>query len=363
VLRARFIDFLKSRGPSAIHMAASDRPGVARILNAAQERLLYAKEAGDEGFNGTFAEMVFTVNPAVPYITLPRNVARIEALAACQRPMPVNNLFFEYLQFGNGRMPKLEGYRHFRGQPQAYSRNNVPTWYDLNTEQGGPQYLQAVAVDPADANGPLRVLFQGLDNTGSPIYTQDGNSRVTGEFVTLATPFAQSQYLYTQITGIQKDQTAGPVQIFQIDPVWGIQQLLLTMEPSETTAWYRRYYLDRVPEGCCSGGVVYLPVCGCGEPTPAKLVTAIVKLDLVPVIAQTDYLLFLNIEALIEECMSLYRSSCDDSQAQQDAASHHLNAIRLLIGESSHVNGKNSPAILFKPFGSASLDRLKLTMR
>lgn len=360
--RARFYDFLKSRGPSVIHKAASDRPGCARIVNAAQERLLFAKEAGDESWEGTFAEMVFVVNPVDRYITLPRGVARLEMMNACQRPVPVNNQFYEYLLFGNGRMPKLDRYAGWSTIHSAFARNNAVTWTDLNVSTG-PQYLQAVPVNPADANGPLRVLFQGDDNTGSPIYTQDGNSRVIGEFVTLQQPFAQTTYQFTKLTGIQKDQTVGPVQIFQVDPVWGTQILLLTMEPSETTAWYRRYYLDRLPSHCCNGGVYYPQSCGCLEPTPAKLVTAICKLDLIPVIADTDYLLLTSIEALIEECASLYRSSCDDSQAQTDAASHHLNAIRLLTGQLSHTQGKNSPAVNFAPFGSAKLERLKLTMK
>ena len=97
--RLRLIDCRLSRLPSVVGLCQADIPGIAQFVNSAQRRLLMCKEAGDEGWWGTFAEISFLANRHHPYITLPREIARIEAMSVCDRPVPVNNQFFEYLEF------------------------------------------------------------------------------------------------------------------------------------------------------------------------------------------------------------------------------------------------------------------------
>ena len=147
--------------------------------------------------------------------------------------------------------------------------------------------------------------------------------------------------------------TEGPVQIFQVDPTTGSMTLLLTMEPTETVAGYRRYYLHNLPRNCCQIPPNTVP------PLPVR-VTAIAKLELLPVIADSDYLLIQNLEAMIEECQSMRMSNMDNVTAQQLATVHHINAIRLLGAELVHYMGKNNPAVSFSPFGSAKLERQKI---
>src|SRR6202042_407665 len=118
-----------------------------------------------------------------------------------------------------------------------------PTFTDITNP---PQQIQIFAVNPADVVANLktgaipRVLIQGLDQNGRIVTSQDGNYTVQGEFVTLTAPYAMSVNTYSTITGIQKDVTQGEVQIYQSDPQWGIAEILLTMEPTETTGWYPR---------------------------------------------------------------------------------------------------------------------------
>jgi len=86
-------------------------------------------------------------------------------------------------------------------------------------------------------------------------------------------------------------------------------------------------------------------------------VTGIVKLDLVPVMVDTDYLLINNLEAIIEECQSIRYSQMDTPAAKQMAAERHIQAIRLLNGEIAHYLGLDMPAVNVAPFGSARLER------
>lgn len=369
--RTRLVDFRNSRGPKACGISPGDLPGCASIVNAAQERLIYDKSQNDEGWSQTFVELVVAVCRENPYITCPRGVARLESIDVCDQPVRLSNNFQEYLLFGNGRMPKDNRWGRWSScLTQGFTRNNAVTFTDL---QSPPQQIAVFATNPQDlvpnAAGAIpRVMVGGLNAQGSAIWTQDGNNTVMGEFIALASPYGESVNQFSQLTGIQKDVTLGDIQIFQIDPIWGSMELLLTMEPTETTANYRRYYLNGLPANCCNHNRFYLPQkspveCNC--PYPPKqwaLVTALAKLDFVPVAGDTDYLTINNLEAVIAECQAVRYSSMDTENAAALEAKNHQQAIRLLIGQLTHEQGKNSPAVVFSPFGSAHLDRLRIGM-
>lgn len=344
--RLRLFDCRMSRLPSVIGKCQTDLPSIANFVNSAQRRLLLGREAGDEGWYGTFAEVAFNaVSRSDPYITCPREIARLEKIDVCKRPVPIQNQFYEYLDYGNGRMPQR--FRQCSCNTQVYSRNNVVTFVRQTVV---PCTIRLYATDAADVTQQKRVFLQGLDSTGTTIRTQSSINNVPGEFVTLDSPFADSTFLYSQINGLQKDVTTGNVQIFQVDPATGVETLLSVMEPGEQVAGYRRYYLNQLPMACCHP-----------SNTPEILqVTAIAKLDLIPVAVDTDYLLFHNLEAIIEECQSIRYSEIDSGAAKQMAQEKHLQAVRLLQGELVHYLGKTSPAVNFAPFGDAHLGRQKI---
>jgi hypothetical protein len=347
-MRLRLIDCQLSRLPTLIGKCQADVPEIAAYVNAAQQRLLTAPEAGDESWYGTWAEVRLNVSRTEPFITLPREIARIEAVDVCNKPIPVFNQFYEYLLFGNGRMTKDWLRRCRNPYRAAYSRNNAVLFTDLTN---APQVIAVFGSDATDLQGTKRVLIQGLDQNNQPVYTKDGDTNVLGEFVTLTTPFATTQFQYSRITGIQKDITNGSVQFMQMDPNTAEQSALLTMEPGEETANYRRYFFDKLPCGCCPP--TGLPVTSC----PSPQVTAIVKLDLVPARVPTDWLLLQNLEAIIEECQAIRYGTVDNTASQQLAAVHHQNAIRLLNGELGHYLGVKTPSINIAYFGSARLER------
>lgn len=362
--RLRLGDVILSRAPASIGLCQADLPSIANSVNAAQRRLLQAPEGGDEGWYGTFAEMVFQVSRDNPYLTLPRSVARVEQMQICERPVFVQNNFYEYLKYGNGRLPKT-----FRGQSgwwrcyqEAYTRNNVPLFTDMTTP---PNFIAVYLTDPADVG--KRVLIQGKDSVGNTVTSQDGPMQVQGEYVTLTTgantPFATTVATYSEITGIQKDVTTGAVQFFQLNPTTAAQILLLTMEPSEETAWYRRYYINGLPSGCCPAATCPTVTCTTAlSPAVPAQILVIAKLDLIPARVPSDYLLIQDLEALTEEMQSVRYSEIDTPTAQQMSLAKHKLAIGFLNGQLIHVYGKELPAVQFKPFGSASLERVHVGM-
>lgn len=348
--RLRFYDLRTSRLPEVVGLCQADGLRLANYVNSAQRRLLLAREAGDEGWWGTWAEVAFPgVSRDAPHITCPREIARVERLNVCSYPVQLHNQFYEYLEFGNGRMPKVcrTSSRWFC-TTEALTRNNVVTFASQTVS---PCYIRAYTTDPVDVEAAKRVLVQGTDTANEPVYTQDVAVQVQGEFITLDSPFVQTTNQFTALTGFQKDVTYGVVQIFQVDPATGDERLLLTMQPGEKVAGYRRYYLHNLPANCC-----LVPSTG----NQTLTVTAIVKLELIPAVVDTDYLLLQNLEAIIEECIAVRMSEMDNVEAQRLASIHHVNAIRLLNSEIAHYLGKQSPAVGFHPFGSARLENQKI---
>jgi len=342
--RLRLYDIRNSRIPANLGLCVGDQLEIAAYVNSAQQRLLYCKEAGNDGWWGTYAEVAFTVNRDDPYLTLPRNMARVIAANWCDEYVPVQNQWYEYLQFGNGRMPKTFVTNCFQ-EKQMLMRNNVVTSTDLSSP---PQLIRVYVTESSDVG--KRVVIGGLDNNNVRIYSQDGLNRVDGIYLVLDSPFVTSAYQFNQILSIQKDVTDGEVKFYQVDPTTGDEVLLLTMEPGEQTAWYRRYYLSNLPSSCCP------PPNDNGDVT----LTAIVKLELLPVRYDTDYLLIQNLEAINAECQSIRFSEMDQPQSKQSAAERHQQAVRLLNGEIQHYLGSEQIAVGFKPFGSASLRRQQI---
>lgn len=343
--RLRLQDCRASRLPRVIGKCQDDRPSIAQYVNTAQQRLLYCKEAGNDGWWGTFAEVAFTVDRDNPYITTPRSIARVMYATWCDRIVGVQNQFYEYLTFGNGRLPKRYVNDQCLGVEQMLTRNNVVTFTHLSD---APQQIRIRITESSDVN--KRAVISGKDNNNAVVYSQDGLDRINGVFVTFKSNFADTTVQWNSISGIQKDVTDGEVQFYQMDPDTGDEVLLLTMEPSETTANYRRYYLDNLPRSCC--------------PPPNDdnqvSVTAMCKMELLPVYYDTDYCLLQNLEAIIEECQSIRYSEMDSASAKQMAQERHIQAVRLLNGEVNHYMGSEQPAVSFKPFGSANLYRQRI---
>lgn len=346
MIRNRLLDFKLSRGPTALGICQTDTASAAAIVNAATQRLLFCREANDSGPWGAWAEMAFDVSRAEPVATLSREIARLEAMDVCTQAIQMNNQFFEYLRFGFGRRPN---WRRGCGPMQAYDRGTVPTFCSIDPGQ----IIRVYPGDPADVG--KRTLVQGLDSNNQRIYSLDNNILAEGLFATLNLPFVDvalngATMFFNKVTGLQKDETLAPVTYFQVDPATAEQSQIARLEPSELVSSYRRYYIDHLPNNCC----------GTDASNTTVQVTALAKLEFIPVKNDTDYLLIGNMEALINECQAVRYSEMDSGSAKQKEEFHHRQAIRFINGELVHYEGKENPAVGIFPFGSARLSRQRI---
>jgi hypothetical protein len=348
-MRTSFFQFKQSRAPNSIGLCQADGPGLSSIVNEAQQRLIEA--GGETGWWGSYAKYVFNVSKDDPYITCPREVARLINIDICRFPIRTNNEFQEFLEFGAGLQRPTPSCAtnscSCSDGMQAYDRNNFPTMRDLT-----PGNKLRVFMGSAGDNGK-RIFFDAIDANGKQIYTLDNGVRVKGFFLTLDAmfPFVESPPL-NAINGVQKDVTIAPVQVYGVNTATDESVLLPTYEPSEQTASYRRYYLNNLPTHCCE----------CDAPNNTVQVTAMAKLAFIPVQADTDYLIIGNIPALKEMCQSIRYSEMDTPAAQQMAIVKKREAIKLLNQELIHFLGKERPAFNYAPFGYATLERAGIGM-
>jgi hypothetical protein len=221
-----------------------------------------------------------------------------------------------------------------------------PTFSDIAAPN---KRLRFYITDAADI--ARRVLVQGTDQNGVTIYSLDGIDQVQGIYLNFTQPFVDTPFDISTLTGLQKDYTVGQVRVFEVDTVTGAQRLILTMEPGEEVAGYRRYFLNGIPRNCCDPA----------NPSNTTVqVTAMAKLALIPVSVDTDYLVIQNLAAMKEECQSVRFGEMDDATSAGQSALHHKNAIKLLNGELIHHLGKERPAINYAPFGTAHLSHQRI---
>lgn len=321
-------------------------PKVIAYCNDAQERLLMDPLAPEEGWWGGWITMALTasISNGSAYVTTPREIARLTDIAVCQQPIHMRNGFYEYLRYGEGIQPKTCA-PFCTSSLYAYDRDNVVTLFPLLSPA---QTIRIYLTDARDVG--RRVLLQGKDANGLVIRgTDPGTGRSgLGEYVSLVSPFADSTYTYSEVTGIQKDETWGMIQLYQVNPSTAVETVLSSMEPKEGSASYRRYLLSGVPSlnnACCNtaGGTVQITAQG--------------RLDFIPVSNETDYLTIPNVPALIEECQSIRFSRIDDPNGATKMMLHHARALALLNGQCDKYLGKVNTAVKVPIFGSNRMTR------
>ena len=226
----------------------------------------------------------------------------------CGYNIPIQNQWYEFQT--DERAPRTGCGREGCEQEQLLDRGMVTQYRDsIET-----CYFQVAPELAADAG--KRVLLQGIDPvTNQAIRTYDtvSGEYVWGEYVTLPnpniTPFVQTtkQFKKPGLTGAQKTLTQGRLRISTYNGTTTTEVAL--WGPSEENPEYRRTYLIGMPEVC--GGTSGCNAqaendCidhgdGCVPPDEEctnTVVEAIVRLEFIPAIVDSDWLFIGNLQAI-----------------------------------------------------------------
>jgi len=224
-----------------------DDPRLISLVNLAQERLC---TKGEWPFQ--YARIKFCQFGGI--VSLPTEYEAIAHSTLDRATVEVMAPWYEFVEYGPG--------------PQDQKK-----WVNVGIDRGeSPVYRQ-----PGPAGAVLRVVSTSDDEGEVRIFGYDENGVRVGE--TLSLPEATTAGKFSKITQVIKPVTVGDVVLSCTDE-YGEQFQIAAYRPRDTNPTFRTYQFTGVDEGKC------------------KVVHAIVRRRLFPVIADTDELFITNLGAL-----------------------------------------------------------------
>jgi len=267
--------FQELKASNAIQIAGatpnSDR--FKNLLNEATERLL---NRGD--FDGTVVPIQVCVSSGC--VVFPRYVGTIREAKTCCGQLFIKNQWYDFVE--RNWYDCLSG---SRCENSMVAKGRVPTY---NTIVGTGRTVRAYAQTNAD-HGKQVTIF-GIDNNNQPLMhrNEDGDWR-EGWILTLKPGYAETTGYVSNINRVIKDRTQKNVTLFAFNSAAAVDSQLEDLalyEPGETNPSFARYSLN-LPASVNSDGTAGL-----------RSLTALVKLNFIPVEFDTDLVLIDNTAAL-----------------------------------------------------------------
>jgi len=287
-------------------------PAFISALNQVRERFI------NEGkWKGTMYEYIF--DGSLGYITLPPHLLSVLGPNWDGVGIPVFSQWHRYVQTGPGFFnPNIPlSQLGFFGQLDDRG-SDFCTIYDIPPPGG------SIRLYPTGSDVGKVVRIYGIQQeTGQPVPDPNG---IPGEDLVLTLPFIQSAYHYSALTGAQKTQTNGPVNVFSLSETDASLTQLASWQPTETRPSYRRY--------------------DCGQTTQAIRVLA--QLRYFPVTALTDFVIPGNLGALKYGLQAL---NVENGLDTASAAGLWTVGTKLLNDEARAYRGGNLQEFAIQPFG------------
>ncbi len=304
--RLTLADVKNSRVPSSVNIPPSD-PRLVEYVNEATQRLLKAGK-----WWGTYGR--YRLCATAGLITFPRQIATIEAVALCGRPIPVHDMWYEFLENGWGTRKDGDGIC------ECDYRGRFPVFSDIIGTDKKVRLVCDVGTDIGKT-----VLVLGYDANGNWIRTTQGGVLLDGEVVVLAqTPGTLSVNLFSAVTDIQVQQPMdGQWWLYEYDTTLLTQRLIGQYQYDDNRPSFARYLFPSI-RNCSSGNCT------------STLVEAICKLDFIPVVRDTDYVIIGDIMALKFACMA---SKAAEEERYSDETSLMNKAVQELENELDHYLG------------------------
>jgi len=267
-------------------------PEFLRILNEATERLM---NRGD--WPGTIVPIQTCVYQGC--VVWPRYVGTVRHINACNVPLPVQNMWTQFLLHNSpnwqqgtrwwgvngwgsnlGATITTTGLAYGNGTfPYMMDQGKSPTFQDI---QGDGRFVRFYPQYQADIGKTITIF--GVDNNNQPLMTKqaDGTWR-EGWVVTLAAPYGSTSDFVRRIDRLLLDDMQGQVFGYAYNSATSLLEPLGQYEPGDVNPAFERYRLELsgVPNANCLQSVV-----------------ALVKLKFIPARYDADLVLIDNIPAL-----------------------------------------------------------------
>lgn len=256
---------------------------VVSYLNEAQRRLMPKGK-----WVGTVVRYRICVHSSC--LSWPRQVETIEAFSVCDWPGTIRNHFYEFLGNGPGQLTEDD----MNGRTLV-DRGMAATFDDPIATAANKIRVHASVSESSSS----RILIQGYDDSAQWVRTLDSGSWVDGEYVTISTTYQYTTTRWSNITGIQKPITNGPVWLYEYSTTSSTAvKALAYYEPDEQNPWYRRSLIPNLSNtGCCD--------CSSDDDCTNTTVTVLAKLRHIPVRTDNDWLVLQSLPALKDMAKSV----------------------------------------------------------
>lgn len=307
---------------------------VALFVNQAQERLLNRPDYP------VGALVRYRICLGAGCITWPRQIRTIEAFAVCKTPGVIRSDWFEFIGWPNGN-----GLMDEDSMPGTtlVDRETSCAFDDVIATVALPKRIAVIAQNIADVGKTITLKF--YDANGNKVYTSQNSVVQEGERLTLVAPggvFPAGSTITTNhvMTGglyaVIKEVTQYPVRLYEVNDANVITRSLAMYEPSETNPIYRRSQIPGLTDmAACAGASI--------DCTTNKQVTALVKLQHVPVVVDNDPLVIGNLAALKLMVMSILR---EEQNRLQEAMALAVMASKEIDGELASYLGSGVQDVL-----------------
>ncbi len=318
----------KTRIPAALGLCP-DSPRVLAYLNESQDRLV------PKGlWIGTYGR--FRICATDGCLTLPPQMASIERLALCSQPLPVHDMFYEFLDNGFGTRNAVcqnnSGTACCGGGGCGLGEANLRGWFPTFGDIRGTAKKLVLVCDRATDVGK-RVLVTGYDENNNWIRTTQGSTIEDGEVIVLAQSAGTTSTKFYDggITSVQfLDDRDGLVWLYEYDTVATTLRLIGSYQYFETAPSYPRYLLPSIltqtqTDGSCNTTTIEL----------------IAKLEILPLVKDTDLMLITCIPALKEMCVGIKKAEdeADSTKSNQIIVAAEAVATRYLDDQIDHYLG------------------------
>ncbi len=272
-------------------------------------------------------------------LVFPRSVGTILALNKCGNSIPPKNYWYGFSAvlpedvLNHGRCSdRCWGDVAGRDDGTTPVFNQIPCLND--------RYVRFYCMQPTDEG--KHITIYGIDSNGQVIRSErsDGTFQ-DGVELTLAIPYVQTTFLVRRIDRVVKDPTNGPVHGYQFDGATLYD--LAHYEPSETNPEYRQM---RIVGGCSPVNTTT----GC---CPSQI-TALVKLQFIPVQFDNDLIQIDNLDALAMMVQALNQNDNFDAQQSEIMTARAVKELNLELRNKLPID---TTVVNFQPYGTARLNR------
>lgn len=320
-MRFTVADIKNSRVPPSLGVGPDD-PRLLMWLNEATERLLYTGK-----WWGTVAR--FRMCASQGCLTLPAQIATIEAVNTCGQPTAVRDFWYEFLDNGWGSVGGEADNGHFNSggcMNAAIMRGNYPTFADIHGVDKKLNFICDLASDSC-----CSVLALGYDQNQNWIRTLQGGSYKDGEVIRLSQGTGtNSVNIFSSVTGIQlPDTLQGQVWLYEYSTTNNTKRMIGHYQYFETNPSYARYYFP----GICVRNTT--------DACNLTRVEVVGKLAYIPVKQDTDYLIIGNIPAMKEMMKAIKKAENEEDgvASNQILLSGEAVATKILDNQLSHHFG------------------------